>query len=132
MLKLEVGFPGNLKVEAKIRNFSVMTDQPKSSGGDDSAPSPFEVFLASLGTCAGIYIKGFCVQRGLETENIKLIQEVNFDRKTGLIDEISMQIMVPADFPAQYHNALIKSAELCAVKRHLKESINFEIEVKNY
>lgn len=129
MMQLEVGFPGNLKVEAKVRDFSVMTDQPKRSGGQDTAPSPFELFLSALGTCAGIYIKSFCIQRGLDTDQIKLIQDVDFDMKSGLIDTISMQILVPEDFPQRYNKALIKSASLCAVKKHLHESIKFEIDV---
>jgi putative redox protein len=127
MMKMEVGFPGNAKVEAKFRGFSVMTDQPISGGGDNSAPTPFEVFLASLATCAGIYVKGFCMQRGLDTEHIKLIQEVEPGNKPGMLGKIKIKIQVPDDFPKQYHNALISSANLCAVKKHMQEPPEFEI-----
>jgi putative redox protein len=127
MMQMEVGFPGNMKVEAKFRGFSVMTDQPVTGGGENSAPTPFELFLASLATCAGIYVKGFCMQRGLDTENIKLIQEVEPGKKQGMLGKVIIKIQVPKDFPKQYHNALISSANLCAVKKHMQDPPEFEI-----
>ena len=58
-MEMIIEFPGKSKVDAHFGEFTVKTDQPVMGGGDGSAPSPFEMFLSSIGTCAGIYVVGF-------------------------------------------------------------------------
>jgi len=127
-MKMEVCFPGNMKVDASFRGFTVSTDQPLSLGGENSAPTPFELFIASIATCAGIYVKGFCQQRGLTTEGIKLTLDTKSNPSTGMVEDITIQILVPSDFPQRYKPALINAAELCAVKKHLSNPPTFNIE----
>lgn len=119
-MEILINFPGGARVDAHVRDHTVQTDQPKSGGGDDSAPSPFELFLASIGTCAGIYILGFCRQRNLPAEGIRIVQRVHADK-------IELEIQVPPSIPKQYHSALIRSAELCKVKKTLENPPRFEI-----
>jgi len=125
-MEMLIDFPGGSRVDAHFGLFTVSTDQPPAA----SAPTPFAVFLASIGTCAGIYVLGFCQQRGLPTEGLRLIQRVHSNRMTGMVDKIDLEIQVPADFPSRYYNALINSAELCAVKKHLENPPRFEITTK--
>lgn len=126
-MELEVFFEDKLKVNAKIGDQIVRTDQPVRGGGDGSAPAPFDLFLASIGTCAGIYVKAFCMQRGIPTDNIKIIQKHNWNPATRLIDKIDMQIVLPDDFPEKYKTAVIKSADQCAVKKHLMNPPQFSV-----
>jgi ribosomal protein S12 methylthiotransferase accessory factor len=114
-------------VDAHFNGHTVKTDQPLAGGGDDSAPTPFELFLASLGTCAGIYVLSFCRQRNLPTEGIRIVQHSRTNSLTGAIDRIELEIQVPLSFPKQYHSALIRSAELCKVKKTLENPPLFEI-----
>ena len=114
-----IDFPGGARVDAHFGPYTVATDQPPMGGGQGSAPTPFAVFLSSLGTCAGIYVLGFCRQRGLPAENIRIIQRVNANRSTGLVDSVDLEIQVPPDFPEKYHKALILSAEQCKVKQQM-------------
>ena len=60
---MEIRFPGGLEVEAVHEGFTILTDQPVAQGGAGAAPSPFDLFLASIGTCAGLYALMFCRQR---------------------------------------------------------------------
>jgi putative redox protein len=122
-----IDFPGGARVAAHFRGHTLMTDQPAGGGGDDSAPMPFELFLASLGTCAGIYILGFCKQRNLPTEGIRIVQHNHTDRAIGLTDKVELEIQVPPSFPQQYRGALIRTAELCKVKKSLEHPPQFEI-----
>jgi putative redox protein len=92
----------------------------------DSAPMPFELFLASIGTCAGIYVLGFCRQRNLPTEGIRIIQR-NHANSHGMVEKIDLDIQVPPTFPAQYYDALVRSAELCKVKKTLENPPKFEV-----
>jgi ribosomal protein S12 methylthiotransferase accessory factor len=128
-MEMIINFPGGAKVDAHFGAFTVETDQP-SAGGAGSAPSPFEVFLSSIGTCAGIYVLGFCKQRDLPTEGIRIVEHINPNRATGMIDKIDLEIQVPPTFPKQYYGALIRSAELCKVKKTLENPPQFEIVTK--
>lgn len=128
-MSIEVYFAGPKKVNAKLEGFTVETDQPVKAGGEASAPTPFALFLSSLATCAGIYVKGFCDQRSLPSENITLTLDYIVDPMTKNIGKFIIKIFVPADFPEKYDSALIQSAALCAVKRHLNPAIENEITV---
>ena len=126
-MEMMIDFPGGARVDAHFRGHALLTDQPSMGGGEDSAPMPFELFLASIGTCAGIYILGFCKQRNLPTEDIRILQHTHTDRTTGMTDRIELEIQVPPSFPKQYYSALIRSAELCKVKKTLENPPEFEI-----
>jgi len=121
-----IDFPGGLKVDAHFGSFTIETDQPPSN----SAPTPFEVFLSSIGTCAGIYVLGFCRQRNLPTEGIRIVQHNHPNKMTGMMDKIDLEIQVPPTFPAQYYEALVRSAELCKVKKTLEHPPIFEVKTK--
>ncbi|HNW98495.1 MAG TPA: OsmC family protein [Bacteroidales bacterium] len=126
-MKIEVTFEGNKKVNANINGHIVKTDQPVTGGGEGTAPTPFELFLASLATCAGIYVKGFCDQRGISAENIHLFQDMEYDPATQMVKKINIDIQVPADFPEKYKEALINVASLCKVKKHIQQPPEFSV-----
>lgn len=120
-MEMVISFSGGKKVDAQYKGMQIATDQPVSAGGEASAPEPFTLFLASIGTCAGIYVKSFCDQRGISAEGIKLVQSMNYNREKRLIDNIDITIELPADFPEKYKAAVVKSANLCTVKKHLAD-----------
>jgi putative redox protein len=128
-MEMLIDFPGGARVDAHFGSFTVQTDQPPAGGGEGSAPTPFALFLASLGTCAGIYVLGFCQQRGLPTEGVRILQRVHRNPATGMVEKVDLEIQVPQGFPEKYRPAMIRSAELCAVKKHLENPPRFEIEV---
>ena len=122
-MEMIIDFPGASRVDAHFGSFTVATDQPPMS----TAPSPFEVFLSSIGTCAGIYVLGFCRQRNLSTEGIRILEKINHSRLTGMVESIGLEIQVPPEFPQKYYDSLVRSAELCAVKKHLENPPRFDI-----
>jgi len=129
-MEITITFPGNKKVNAEVEGMTIATDQPVRQGGDGTAPSPYLLFLASLGTCAGIYVLSFCRERNIPAEGISLTQRleyaVNAEGKSAL-DTIAIDINVPASFPEKYHNALIKVADQCAVKKTIMHPPKFAI-----
>ena len=126
-MEMTVTFPGGARVDAQLGSHIIRTDQPVRGGDDDSAPAPFSLFLASIGTCAGIYVLGFCAKRGLPTDGIEIVQRMVPDMRTGLIGRIELDIKVPPEFPEKYHEALIRAASQCAVKKHLENPPEFEV-----
>ena len=124
---MEITIDGGKVITAHINGHSIRTDQIEKAGGQNSAPSPFELFLASIGTCAGIYIKSFCDQRGIPAENIVITQEMVYNHKTGLPEEIKLDIHLPEDFPDKYREAVVSVAELCKVKQTLANPPVFRV-----
>ena len=124
---MKITFPGGKKVNAEFNGFTQETDQAIVSGGEGSAPEPFTLFLSSIGTCAGIYVLGFCQLRGIDTNGLEIVQSMNFNPLSRMIDKIKLNIILPDDFPDKYKKAVINSANLCAVKKHLENPPRFEI-----
>jgi ribosomal protein S12 methylthiotransferase accessory factor len=129
-MELIIDFPGGARVDAHFNGFTVSTDQPATGGGENSAPTPFAIFLASIGTCAGIYVMGFCKQRQLPVEGIRIIQTVHTDKSTGMTEKIDLEIQVPPTFPGKYYDALIRSADQCKVKKTLENPPAFNVYTK--
>ena len=142
-MEMTIDFPGGSRVDAHFGAFTVATDQPPAATSSrplhgsqgqvcsyGSAPSPFEIFLSSIGTCAGIYVLGFCRQRGLPTDGIRIVERIHTSPADGMVEKIDLEIQVPASFPEKYHSSLIRSAELCAVKKHLEKPPRFGITTK--
>ena len=127
---IEVFFDGGRKVNANIKGFTIKTDQHEKAGGEGSAPEPFTLFLASIATCAGVYVQSFCAQRDIPVNEISLSMEYEVDPIAKMIAMIRIYIHVPYDFPEKYENAVINAAALCAVKKHLSEKIQSEITIK--
>lgn len=126
-MEMVVSFPGGLRVDTQVGPHVVHTDQPRAGGGDGSAPTPFATFLASIAACAGIYVLGFCRQRHLPTDGIRIVQRVTPDPRTGGVARIALDIHVPESFPSKYHGALVRAAEQCAVKKQLEAPPRFEV-----
>ena len=126
-MDIEVFFEEGMKVNARVGNHIVATDQKAFGGGQDSAPAPFDYFLASLGTCAGIFVKVFCERRGLDTSGIKIIQKHVIDPRSHKITNINMEIVLPDDFPEKYKSAVISAANQCSVKRVLADPPEIEL-----
>ncbi len=126
-MDMMITLPGGARVDARLGSVTIPTDQPSDAGGDGSAPAPFSLFLASIGTCAGIYVLGFCRQRGLPVEGIQIVQRMVPDAATGMIGRIEMDIQVPPTFPERYHDALVRAASQCAVKKHLEHPPVFDV-----
>jgi ribosomal protein S12 methylthiotransferase accessory factor len=127
-MDMQISFPGGVAVEAEFSGFRILTDQPVDSGGDGSAPSPFALYLASIGTCAGFFALRFCQQRGLETEGLGMSMSVERDEESRLPSQVKLTIQLPEGFPDKYSKAIIRATDQCAVKRSLQSPPEFVVE----
>ena len=113
-MEMTITFGDGDRVDAAFDGLTVTTDQ------NGSAPAPFALFLASIGTCAGIYVSRFCRQRGIASDGIRIRQKAQWNPATRLVERIALDIELPPGFPEQYRDAVVRSADLCAVKKHLE------------
>lgn len=126
-MDIEVTFPGGKRVDAKVGDFVVHTDQPVELGGEGAEIAPFELFLASLATCGGIYALGFCQARKLSTVGLKLTQSYVLDPATKLPSKITLTVQLPEGFPEMYRAAIVRAVENCKVKKTLAAQPVFEV-----
>jgi putative redox protein len=115
--EMQVSFPGGKRVDAHYGGFTVKTDQSRRSGGDASAPAPYTLFLASIATCAGIYVLSFLQARKLPVEGAGLVARFGRDEQTGALQRCEIEIRLPPGFPAKYRRAIERAANECAVER---------------
>jgi len=126
-MEMNIRFPGGLAVEADLDGFTVRTDQPEKAGGGGSAPSPFDLFLASIGTCAAYYALRFCQTRGLPTAGMGLKLKAERDPVAKRVSRVSIELDLPPGFPARYREPIVRATEQCSVKRHIVEPPEIEI-----
>jgi putative redox protein len=126
-MDMKITFPGDLAVNAAFKGFTVTTDQGLEHGGGGTAPEPFDLFLASLGTCAGLYALRFCQQRGIATQGLGLTLTTEKDPEWKRLALVRLEIELPDGFPEKYREALIRSVDQCAVKRHILAPPRFEV-----
>ncbi|HSO66939.1 MAG TPA: OsmC family protein [Desulfatirhabdiaceae bacterium] len=126
-MEMIISFPGGKKVSSTYKGFTVKTDQSVGEGGEGTAPEPFDLFLASIGTCAGIYVSSFCAERQIDSTGLKVILHFQRHATTHMVEQIDIDIQLPSHFPPKYKKAVVKSAELCFVKKHLISPPQFNI-----
>lgn len=125
--EMMVSFPGGKKVNAGYNGFEIATDQDLESGGEGLAPEPFDLFLASLATCAGFYVLGFCQRRDLPVEDIRVTQSWERDPESRRVTTINISVETPPDFPVKYHKALERSIDQCSVKKTILDPPDFVV-----
>ncbi len=127
-MDMDVHFPGGKRVYADLGGFTIETDQPESSGGEGTAPTPFDLFIASIGTCAGIFALGFMQQRGIDPTDSSIHLHTHADPDNpGHIAKIDLELQTPQGFPDKYREAIIRTMDLCKVKQHLQDPPEFEV-----
>jgi len=128
-MRIDVTFPDGLAVEAKVGDHHVRTDQPERHGGGDSAPPPFDLFLASVASCAGFYALRFCQQREIDTTDLAVSMDVHRDETGKRVERMTISVHLPEDFPEKYRPAILRSIDHCTVKRHILEPPVFDVEI---
>ena len=124
---MEITFPGGVQVNAQFKGFEVATDQPEVNGGQNTAPAPFDLFLVSLGTCAGFYALRFCQQRDLPTAGMRVTLASKRNPESKRLDRIDIGLYLPDGFPEKYRSAIIRATDQCAVKKVLVDPPDIEV-----
>ena len=125
--EMKVTFPGGKRVDASYKGFVIETDQPIYQGGEGSAPAPFDLFLASIGTCCGLYVLSFCQERNLSLDGASVSMKTERDPEKRMIGKMTITVQLPPDFPDKYRGAVVKAVNLCAVKKHMEDPPVFEV-----
>ena len=127
MHDMEVVFPGGKRVDVLFKGFRVETDQKKPDGSPGAAPEPFDLFIASIGACSGIYALLFCQKRNLNVEGLKINLRRTIDSERRMTSRLELELVLPQDFPDKYRTAILNAVNLCSIKKHLDKPPEFDI-----
>lgn len=128
--EMKMTFPGGKRVDAEYQGFLIKTDQPLYAGGEGSAPAPFDLFLASIGTCAAYYVMAFCQKRGMPADKASVVMRTEKNPESRMIEKISIEVRLPKEFPEKYKKAVIRSVHKCSVEAHILKAPTFVIYTK--
>lgn len=128
--RIDVYFPGGKGVDAKVDGMIIHTDQSVENGGQGAAPEPFQFFLISIATCAGIYALEFCQARELPVQDMALTMSYEFDEKNELCEKMNIDLSTPPEFPERYKKAIVRVMGLCSVKKQIMNPPEFVISAK--
>ena len=128
--EIKVTFPGGMRVDAEYKGRIIQSDQPVYQGGEGTAPAPFDLFLASIATCAGFYVVAFCQKRGIPVEKASVLMKTERNPERKMIEKIVIEVQLPPEFPEKYKSAVLKAVDSCSVKAHMMNPPEFELTAK--
>lgn len=126
-MKMDIIFAGQKKVNAVYEGFTICTDQPEADGGENSAPSPFDFFISSIGTCAGYYVLSFCEKRKIPIEGIQMTLDARYNEDAHRLESVGINLHLPPTFPNKYQKALERTVAQCSVKKAILNPPEFSI-----
>lgn len=119
-VSIDVRFAGGECYEIGVRGHRLLVDQQPQAGGEDSAPTPTELFVASLASCVAFYAGRYLTRHGYSRNGLKVSAE--FDLATdrpARVAAVRLALRVPADLPRARWAALQAVASHCTVHNSL-------------
>jgi len=126
-MEIKIELLENQKLMAKFDAFSILSDQPAENHGENSAPSPFDYFLASTAMCAGYFTKAYCRPRNISTEGIEIKQTTTRNPENKYQIHFKIEVKFPEHINTKDREGILRSIEGCTVKKAIMNSPTFEI-----
>ncbi len=117
---MDVRFISGESYEVSVRGHRILVDQPVEDGGGDTAPTPTELFVASLATCVAFYAGRYLTRHGYDRDGLDV--SVSFDMaddRPARVTRIRLEVRVPVGLPAQRWPALAAVVSRCTVHNTL-------------
>jgi uncharacterized OsmC-like protein len=107
------------RFDINIRGHVIRTDQPVSDGGEDTGPTPTELFIASLAGCVAFYARRYLERHALPTEGLAVDADFRMGSRPARVARIEVRITIPDGVPAERCEALLAVASHCTVHNSL-------------
>lgn len=124
-----IEYAGGMKLIARHRGLEVATDQVRDQGGDDTALTPTELFIAALGTCAGVYVLNFAKRHDLPVEGLRIEVDYSYAERPRRVGSVQIRVRMPQPVGEQEGVALQRVAEQCLVHNSLRQPPEVTISV---
>ena len=116
---VQVTHLGNDRFEIRVREHRLQVDQPLSDGGDDTAPTPTELFISSLAACVAFYARRYLARHDLPTEGLAVDASFTMASRPARVGEITVHLELPVGVPEDKREALLAVASHCTVHNTL-------------
>jgi uncharacterized OsmC-like protein len=110
-----IEYLGGMKLIARHQGFEVLSDQPAENGGDNTAMTPTQLFVASLAMCVGVYVLVFAKRHDLPVEGMKIESDYQMAKDPYRVGAIQVKVIMPQAVSDAHRAALQRAAEGCVV-----------------
>jgi len=121
MPDMTIEYAGGLKLVAHRRGHAVVTDQPESDGGENTAMTPTELFIASLATCAGFYVVTFAGRHDVPMEGMTIGVSYTYADRPRRIGSVDIRVKLPQPVDDHLRTSIQRAAEQCLVHNSLRQ-----------
>lgn len=124
---MRVEHRGGDRFDISVRGHIITVDQPVKDGGDDTAPTPTELFIASLASCVAFYARRYLARHNLPTEGLAVEATFDMGSKPARVAGITLRVILPDGVPAERRDALLAVATHCTVHNTLETTPDVSI-----
>lgn len=113
----------------KIGSHSLVADEPRDLGGDDTGPTPQDLLAASLASCTAITVQMYAKRKGWDIGPIEV--DAHYEpAERGAPTRFKMVLRLPAGIEPEQRERLEVIAAKCPVHRALEGEVMFEERVE--
>ncbi|MGO8685890.1 MAG: OsmC family protein [Candidatus Dormibacteria bacterium] len=127
--RVRVDYEGGDRFSIAVRQHTISVDQPASDGGEDTAPTPTELFVASLASCVAFYARRFAARHGIPTEGLAVVADFSMASHPARVGGITLRLHVPEELAPEQQEALLAVASHCTVHGTLVQPPEVRIEM---
>lgn len=118
--ELRVRHLGGDRFAITVRGHEILVDQPVDAGGEDTAPTPTELFVAGLASCVAFYARRFCTRHGIDPAGLEVAAEYDIGGRPAQVTELTVLLTPPAALPPERRDAFLAVASHCTVHNTLQ------------
>jgi putative redox protein len=130
MNEMTVRHQGGDRFEIDVRGHRVIVDQPIGAGGSDKGPTPTELFVAGLASCAAFYAERFLRRHSLPVQGLEVQCEFAMDPRPTRVASVQLGVVVPAFLHDAHRRALLAVVDHCTVHNSIRQDPEVGIRVE--
>ena len=122
-----VGHLGGDRFVVEVRGHTITVDQPVDAGGQDTAPTPTELFVAGLASCVAFYARRYLARHDLPTDGLAVSADYTLGGRPARVTDVAIRITPPPGLPVERRDAFLAVASHCTVHNTLHEPPTVDI-----
>jgi uncharacterized OsmC-like protein len=119
--EMRVRHLGDDRFAIDVRGHTLTVDQPLPDGGQDTAPTPTELFVAGLASCVAHYARRFLARHDIDSTGLEVACEYAVGGRPARVNDLTIRITPPAALPAERRDAFLAVASHCTLHNTLAD-----------
>jgi putative redox protein len=129
-MEVTVEHLGAVQFAIKAREHTIVSDQPAENGGFDEGMTPPELFLSSLGSCAGFYAAQYLKKKGLASEGTMVRVFAEKAKNPARLDNFKIEVDVPAAVDEEHRKGVEEAVHHCLIHNTLLHPPTITLDVR--